>query len=148
MVNGLWIVWETYEAHKTLMDSPEYPALIEKLKPGLGGPLVMNHIPLNVDVTNALSAPVTEVITSKLKDGKAKDGQLDESTAFFTKALNEAVGAHPPIVVGESKENPGTFIVLIGWDSVEVRPSCVSVVQSLLIEQLGPPSGSWAGSSL
>lgn len=117
----LAIVWETYEAHKTLMDSPEYPALIEKLKPGLGGPLVMNHIPFNEDVTNALSAPTTEVITSKLKDGQAKDALLDESASTFTKALNEAAGVHPPAAVGESKENPGTFIVLIGWDSVEAH---------------------------
>jgi hypothetical protein len=127
------------------MDSPEYPALIEKLKPALGGPLAMDHIPFNEDVTNALNAPVTQVITSKLKDGQAKDGLLDAGT--FTKALNEAVGAHPPVAFGESKENPGTFIVLIGWDSVEVCP-CVSVAHSLLIEQLGPRSGSWAGSPL
>ena len=93
----------------------------------------MNHIPFNEDVTNALSAPITEVITSKLKDGQTKDG-LDESAGTFTKALNEAVGVHPPVAIGESKENPGTFIVLIGWDSVEVRPSCVLVVRSLLIE--------------
>ncbi|EDR13795.1 uncharacterized protein LACBIDRAFT_292588 [Laccaria bicolor S238N-H82] len=117
----LAVVWETYEAHKALMDSPEYPALIEKLKPGLGGPLVMNHVPFNEDVTNALSAPTTEVITSKLKDPQAKDPRLDESAAFFTKALSEAVGAHPPVVYGESKENPGTLIVLIGWDSVEAH---------------------------
>ncbi|KIK07939.1 hypothetical protein K443DRAFT_604541 [Laccaria amethystina LaAM-08-1] len=115
----LAVVWETYESHKTLMDSPEYPALIEKLKPALGGPLAMDHIPFNEDVTNALNAPVTQVITSKLKDGQAKDGLLDAGT--FTKALNEAVGAHPPVAFGESKENPGTFIVLIGWDSVEAH---------------------------
>lgn len=92
----------------------------------------MNHIPFNEDVTNALSAPTTEVITSKLKDGQAKDALLDESASTFTKALNEAAGVHPPAAVGESKENPGTFIVLIGWDSVEVRPSCVSVVPQLV----------------
>ncbi|EPQ49812.1 hypothetical protein GLOTRDRAFT_134581, partial [Gloeophyllum trabeum ATCC 11539] len=72
--NGyLFVLWQTLGHHKALMSGPTYPALVETLKPAVGGPFEMLHINFTKDPTPALEAPVTEVALVTLKPGKTKE---------------------------------------------------------------------------
>lgn len=103
-----------------MQSGPSYPELAEKLRPALGGPLTITHVEFDKDHTVAFDAPVTEILATKLKDGKTKedlDAAIAELGAYFNAT---AKGIRQPQAHGAVFENPGTFNTLIGWDSLEV----------------------------
>ncbi|EPQ53605.1 hypothetical protein GLOTRDRAFT_100664 [Gloeophyllum trabeum ATCC 11539] len=113
----LFVLWQTLEHHKALMSGPTYPALVETLKPAVGGPFEMLHINFTKDPTPALEAPVTEVALVTLKPGKTKEevGPL----------LHKLTGLPTPGIVlstwGPTVEKEETLIIAAGWESVEAH---------------------------
>ena len=103
-----------------MQSSPSYPELAEKLRPTLGGPLTITHVEFDKDHTVAFDAPVTEILTSKLKEGKTKE-DLDAAIAELAAHFASAEGIRQPQAHGAVLEAPGTFNTIIGWDTLEVR---------------------------
>ncbi|KAJ3542492.1 hypothetical protein NMY22_g3503 [Coprinellus aureogranulatus] len=121
----LIVTWESVELHKKLHASPSYPELTEKLRPALGGPLNIIHVQFDKDHTVAFNAPVTELLTNKLKEGKTKE-DLDSVVAELAKHYESTEGIHQPPVHGPVLEEPGTFVSAIGWDSLEANQAVAS----------------------
>lgn len=111
-------VWETYEHHKALMERPDYPDLIQALKPAVAGKLDMQHVEFDIDFAAALEAPVTEIAIFKLKPDTSRDKFL----SIFKNLREEIIKGESchSVIWGESKENSGTFVLMIGWDSIQV----------------------------
>jgi hypothetical protein len=68
-----------------------------------------------------LAAPVTEIVTIKLKEGVSMD-DLKEHVRKLDDVLRKSTGCHE-VVLGECREHSDTLINLLGWDSVEVHVS-------------------------
>ncbi|EPQ52516.1 hypothetical protein GLOTRDRAFT_140239 [Gloeophyllum trabeum ATCC 11539] len=111
----LFVNWESLEHHKALMASPDYPTLVEGLKPALAGDYELVHVKFDKDPTPALSAPVTEVVAIQIKEGKSEDE--------LKKLLEQGAKIQLPGVVGSTYgpiiEKPGCYIMAVGWPSVE-----------------------------
>ncbi|CAA7262944.1 unnamed protein product [Cyclocybe aegerita] len=115
----LFIPWDTYEHHQTLIKDPSYPSLIEKLKPSFATnpkDLAMSHVDFNEDTTPGLTAPCTEVVKAVLKDGKTKT-DLDAVMADVGSRIEAEKGSYPPVVWGPTIEDPNVFFLVVGWDS-------------------------------
>ncbi|PFH54111.1 hypothetical protein AMATHDRAFT_884 [Amanita thiersii Skay4041] len=112
------VIWETYEHHKQLMDSPSYSQIIAAFSPFHTGPYVMEHIAIDKDITPALTAPVTELTLLKCKGSKPQK-YYESAAQRIIDALSSAKGAHPNACWGVSKENPDNLYTIVGWDSVE-----------------------------
>ena len=114
-------VWETYEHHQKVMESPQYSKVLDLAKPLSVGDFQIQHIPVDVDPTAAFTAPITEFGYLKPKEGKDKEclGILQESGDLVCAAK----GVRPPALWGEIREDPGQYRGSIGWESLEV---CVS----------------------
>lgn len=117
--------WDSYEDHKALMDHKDYPEVGEKLKPLLGGEPKMVHIAFGDDTRPALTYPLTQVTTLELKDKQ----DPEKKEAFKTAMVEMIDDCHrlpnakqrASFCFGETREHPGTFYLLGGWNSVEVR---------------------------
>lgn len=110
------IDWDNYEAHKAFMDAPHYPTVIEKLKPCFkadGGKSEMLHVEFSAP-TIALDKPVTEVtiITLKAAENRAAVVEILSGLSEVTKNL---------LVFGKSREDENKYVVIGGWQTVEVR---------------------------
>lgn len=119
--------WETLAAHKALIGTPGYPqdtGLIAAMD--LSKPTTMNHIEFNHDVLPAFNAPVTEILSVTLQEGKTKD-DLDsilEAVAAKINSLNNP--KYGQVAWGQSLEAPEKFYLVIGWDSVKVNTHFLS----------------------
>ncbi|KAF8887178.1 hypothetical protein BD779DRAFT_533802 [Infundibulicybe gibba] len=123
----LLIVWGSYELHKKFIDDPNYGKIVQGLLPGYAGGLEtsdMQHIVFPQDPANALSAPISEFAFFVLKEGVKKEALLESLGVLSAEA--DKVTAHAPSVYGESREHPNTFVLTIGWDSVEVTQTSLS----------------------
>jgi hypothetical protein len=117
-------VWESYEHHQKLINSPGYASIVEALKPAVAGKSERDHFEITVDPTKAFDeAQTTEIVILKAK-GESIDG-IQECIARLRTELDKAPNAFPPAVWGESIEEPGKFIGCIGWTSRQV---CVVIV--------------------
>ena len=114
--------WEKYEHHKKLIDDPvEYPIIMAKLKPAIGrGKFLMSHVQFNDDATDALTAPVTEIVGIAIKDGHVKQ-ELDDVLRTLTTKIASEAGSILPAVWGPTIEDANRFWLIIGWQSVKVR---------------------------
>jgi len=113
----LAIVWETYEHHKRMMERDDYKDVIALLTPSFAGSLDLQHVDFQRDVRNGLDARVTELTLLDVKP-EAKDTFSSYTKDLFNE-LETAKGCHRPIAGAFSRENPETFALLIGWDSLE-----------------------------
>jgi|ERR1700722_5299988 len=113
-------VWETHEHHKKIMAQESYREVLQSIKPLYTGEFQMVHIPFEKSVTEALSAPVTEVVILTLKPGKSKD-DLTTRVDDFLKVLENAEGAHAPGLFGWTIEKEDRAVAIFGWDSIEVN---------------------------
>lgn len=113
------------------MDSKDYPGVIERLTPLLGGEPKMVHVAFSDNTRIAMTSPVTEIVTLELKDK-----QSSEKKEAFKGVMLDMIDhchraprakEHPPFAFGETREHPGSFYFLGGWTTVEVRP-CVIVI--------------------
>lgn len=121
------LAWDSLESHKNLQSSPAFAGVVEKLAPALGGPLAVTHVEFDKDHTVAFDAPITEILTHKLKEGKTKE-DLDKVVAEQAAYYADAKGMRHPQAHGPVLETPGAFYSAIGWDSLEV---CCRRVQPL-----------------
>ncbi|KAF9450573.1 hypothetical protein P691DRAFT_665106 [Macrolepiota fuliginosa MF-IS2] len=116
----LSIGWETLQHNKVFARSPENANLRPSLRPFLSGPLAIQHIHPSADPTNAFSAPLTEFASFALKKGQSRE-ELHVLLKKMCVIIDQASSPkHAPCALGESLEYPGTFHLIVGWDTVAV----------------------------
>jgi len=133
----IFIVWETFEHHKALMDHPEYPGIIGLRPSFVPDGVKMKHVQFIQDPFTALSAPITEIADMTLKEGKTKE---DLAEVLAVSASNfEADAPYLPAAWGESREEPGKgYVLIIGWNSskehlgIVAKPSYATPIQNLV----------------
>ncbi|KAI0269756.1 hypothetical protein BC834DRAFT_863201 [Gloeopeniophorella convolvens] len=119
---GLIVVWDKIQVHKDLMaDAVEYPKLLNLLKPTMGGgDIDMSHVDFLIDPTPAFKAPITEIAFTSPKtpeDKEAVQARLEQIVSLANGPTKTAFGAaYGPVV-----EKPDTFVLVVGWDSVEAH---------------------------
>ncbi|KAG6896095.1 hypothetical protein C0992_010346 [Termitomyces sp. T32_za158] len=119
----LFVIWETYDHHMKFTKHESYAAAIASLKRAQAGPLDVQHADFDKDAALAMGAPVTEVVTLIPKPG------VDEEARDIVTKLKERLNAHGSCycaTLGESRENKGTFFMLLGWDSVQAHYDVVN----------------------
>ncbi|KAF8627398.1 hypothetical protein AX17_006213 [Amanita inopinata Kibby_2008] len=114
------IVWETYEHHKKLIDSPSYRQVREALGPLVAGEPQMLHVSFNTDITAAFKAPTTEFAFLKAKAGSSKK-DCEETIQQLLDLLAPSKGLYPPPAWGESREVSDLFVTTIGWENVDAH---------------------------
>lgn len=73
-----------------------------------------------------LSAPVTEiVVVSQRADRvftpeRAWEMRVSDCVSQLKAGLYAVDGAYPPLLWGELRQMPGCYMMLVGWDGVEV----------------------------
>lgn len=137
-------VWESYEHHKALIDSPSAPDGMEALKSALGdGPLEMCHTQFRDDPSSVFEAPLTELNFVTPTAGKTAAEVAD----IFGQILS-GLSSQAPNTQGMSKEKDDTLVVVTGWDSVEVRFFLKKIMISASSNPLFVgPSGGYRGHS-
>lgn len=109
---ALSIDWDSYEAHKAVIDGPSYSDIIGALKPSLGGAAEMYHVQFSAP-TIALEKPVTQVLILTLK--------APENRASVVDILSKISEASEKILVfGQTREDENKYILIGGWPTVEV----------------------------
>jgi len=119
----LVVLWETLEHHKALISSPSYPALMEGLKPAIGGPFEMLHAKFNKDPTKAFTAPVTEIAVLTATPGKPREeiGKLLDVISSQEPNSKVTLSTWGPVV-----EKEDVFILVVGWESLEAHKAVVA----------------------
>ncbi|KAJ7675738.1 hypothetical protein DFH06DRAFT_946602, partial [Mycena polygramma] len=112
-------VWDSYEHHQKLVADPSYASVIEALKPAVTGKLQRNHITVAGDVDAALSSPAVEFVVFTVKP-EASGEKLVTLLEELGEGLDVAAGAHPPCFWGQSVEDKNKYLLVVGWDTVEV----------------------------
>ena len=79
----------------------------------------MYHINFTKDVSAALWAPYTEVLSTTLREGKSKD-DFDKAARAITERIDLANPEHAPVTWGQSVEDERKFYFLVGWDNLQV----------------------------
>lgn len=101
------------------MAQPNYNQTVKTaLAPVVAGTLEHLHVQNLVgELDGALSAPVTEICTFKVKEGASTADALGEQVAALGNLLRPSTFG---VAWGDCIEHPGTFVALLGWSSVEV----------------------------
>ena len=96
------------------MAAPSYADLLKELEPSLSGasPPEMYHVQFSAP-TIALEKPVTEVLVFTLKAP-----ENHEIVVNILSGISEASGKM--FVFGQTREDENKFVVICGWDSIEV----------------------------
>lgn len=104
-------------------DKETYPKLTAAIQGMLNlSGLKMFHVAVTGDPFPALNAPVTELATVTLQEGKSKE-ELEAVLGELSKAIAAAPVAVSP-VWGPLVEKENTWALFIGWTTVEVRVLC------------------------
>ncbi|PPQ95262.1 hypothetical protein CVT26_014836 [Gymnopilus dilepis] len=110
-------VWESYEHHKALIDNPPPPETVT-LGPAIQGNFSMYHINFTKDVSVALSATYTEVLSTTLREGKTQE-DFDKAARAISEQIDLANPEHAPVTWGQSVEDERKFYFLVGWDNLQ-----------------------------
>jgi hypothetical protein len=102
-----------------MTERDDYPAFVESLKPTLGSPLHILHVEFDGDATAALTAPVTEIAVAKPKEGNTV-ADIEAIITELRKNSHLVKGVYPPLAWGKIQQEPETYVLAVGWDSVEV----------------------------
>lgn len=81
-------------------------------------PTIVN-VPFQEPPEAALSAGSSEVLAATLKPGKTTEDLGVAATALLAQLENEPA-CIKPCAMGETIEEPGKFIVFVGWTSTKV----------------------------
>ncbi|KAF9013224.1 hypothetical protein BDQ17DRAFT_1536908 [Cyathus striatus] len=119
-VGYLFVVWETYEHHQKWTAHPEYIPAMKGLRKCLAGKYNFQHIDFIVDPNNALGAPVTEILSLKLKSNASKR-KLILALDGLSSQVNTLRETYSPCTWGESREYPGRYTFIAGWRSKEAH---------------------------
>jgi hypothetical protein len=84
-----------------------------------------HHLTVDMHPHRTLSAPVTEmVVVSQRADllfpQHAWEKRVEGCVTQVKAGLYAVEGAYPPLLWGEIKQIPGSYMMLVGWDGVEV----------------------------
>ena len=66
-----------------------------------------------------MDAPIAEFCIARAKD-VTKNADLLELLVRLGKELTAGPGCYGPAPVGTTKQEPGTQVILVGWDTVQV----------------------------
>lgn len=111
--------WES-QAHIDAIDKgPEFQEFLELIKTSVNGPPKIYTIDFDHPADATLNAPITEFCIAKVKDA-AKGAELLELLQTLGKQLTAGPGCYGPAAAGTTKQEEGTDIILIGWDTVQV----------------------------
>lgn len=118
-VYSLSTAWESVEHHLAITKDPKYPELAKNLHPYIQpGSVSFQHVKFNKDPSTTLfTAPVTEVAVITFKSGTSEE--TVKALEGVSKALDGAKG-QVANAYGESVENKGVWIIVVGWESIEV----------------------------
>lgn len=110
-------VWDKIDSEKKLIADPEqYPAVLQTAKNIFAEEVEIFHVQPRSDPAPILNSPITERATCILKDLATKDE--------FEKVMEEMIGALADVSHGATwgpvLEKPDTYLMLVGWENVEV----------------------------
>ncbi|KDR82910.1 hypothetical protein GALMADRAFT_238558 [Galerina marginata CBS 339.88] len=121
------VVWESHELHQAMMDRPDYPAMVGRLKPFFrDGQIKMNHVEFNNETDAAFNAPLTSISFLTLKDGASLE-DLDRLFRVLDNLVDPNHGGYPPGAWGATHEDPRKVLYLTGWDSDQAHDSILQV---------------------
>lgn len=100
---------------------PGFPGITGLVGAMKSRPTIVN-VPFQESPEAALSAGSTEVSTATLKPGKTIQDLGTAADALLAQLANEPA-CIKPCALGETIEEPGKFIVLVGWTSTKVSQS-------------------------
>ena len=110
-------VWESFEHHKALIDTPGYPENTKLTVALVGVPTVL-HVHFHDAPEAALGAPVTEVLIQTLKSGKTVS-DLEGVLSPLAPKLGTEEGCIAG-TWGETKEDKDKSVLFLGWTSSKV----------------------------
>jgi hypothetical protein len=136
------LAWDRLEDHQALInDKEEYTKLNAAMAKGIDGAITMYHARFPVDVTPAFDAPCTEILLWSLHESTDREEFRHGVKALVSKIGNnlkdEVLGGSD----GEVVEDPKKVSVVIGWPSLEV---CITILSVLRIEFISV----WPSSSM
>ncbi|KAI0317961.1 hypothetical protein OF83DRAFT_1171538 [Amylostereum chailletii] len=135
----LVVGWNSVEDHKAFSTSGAYANFIAALAPSLASDAVLTSklVYFPSDIVVALTAPVTELLYTKPKDGHSQ-ASVSETMAAITEVTASAVTEGICTGGSDGKAvNADDVILVLGWDSVEhqnefiKRPSNWEVVKNI-----------------
>jgi len=107
--------------------------------------VTIKHVEFLQDPFPALIAPITEILTMTLKEGKTKEDLYDVLNILASKMDVDA--PYPPVARGEIREEPGKgYALILGWNSSKVSlASClIYLVLNFILQEhfdlVGQPS--------
>lgn len=117
--------WESIDNHKELIASPIYKDLIGALSSciDLTQPRTdIVHFSFDTKLEDIISAPDTEFTLLKLKEGKSAEEFLKLYSETLQPLLkpNPAKGLVAAGDIGSGIEQPGLYLIPLGWESKEV----------------------------
>ncbi|KAI0320535.1 hypothetical protein OF83DRAFT_1081538 [Amylostereum chailletii] len=121
------IVWETVNAHKEFMASPEYPGLVEALAPTFKTKEVtLVHAHFTADPLGAFGAQATEHAWITAKAGVGADVVVAVIERILSVVREERQAVSSGGAWGRVVEKSEEILLVIGWTSVEAHVGFVS----------------------
>ncbi|KAF2758141.1 hypothetical protein EJ05DRAFT_510967 [Pseudovirgaria hyperparasitica] len=123
----LLVQWRTIEDHHTYMQTSDYPALIDTIRPYLKDvPVYMFHVHFPLSIDDLCSKPVVEVVSMYVTHAQAPF--YESNLAVMLSVLAEAEGNYGSIsghAVEEAEHESfgadgkgARFVSLIGWTGI------------------------------
>jgi len=121
--------WTSVEAHQACISAPAFkevaPKLVSIIDDTRGQPTVLHgHFAEDFknEIRPILVAPVTEIALITAKSAEQLEETKTKTTELIETAVRPSLGCHG-YVLGNFVEDPNKLLVLVGWDTVEVRKS-------------------------
>jgi hypothetical protein len=111
-------VWESYDHHKAVIDTPGYPGIVG-LADTIAGNTTILHVPFRDAPEPSLGAPTTEVAVLTLKPGKTV-ADIDAALASLAPEASLEEG-YVAGTWGETMEDAEKLVLFSGWASSKVR---------------------------
>jgi hypothetical protein len=92
---------------------------VENAKTAVAGKLERDHITVSSDPTPVLTSPVVAITALTL----TADGTAEKLTPLLQELENsvEGTAGARAYIWGQSVENKNKYLLVVGWDSLEVR---------------------------
>ncbi|KAF8073749.1 hypothetical protein FPV67DRAFT_1650552 [Lyophyllum atratum] len=129
----LIVIWETYERCMDFEQQPSYVELQSCLSLARSSFLDSQHIDFDEDAAPSLEAPTTEIATLNPQPGVSLHN-FHIRAMLLREGLVHEETCHS-VAWGESKEKKGSWILAIGWDSMQDHLDAVST--SMFPELIG-----------
>ncbi|KAK0187905.1 hypothetical protein F5146DRAFT_1061271 [Armillaria mellea] len=124
----LFLGWVSVEKHKAMMEAESYKEVISLLGKHVlapGAAIDIQHITYTDLLEGIVSAPATEIAIFKRKEGKTNDNVFKLYSEIFQPTIKSMEGYHAE-ALGPSIENEGTYVLTVGWESVEAHNTAIA----------------------